>query len=91
MRVEGLLGNLPRIPHLFILSNPNLTLPFIDHMLHKHLLCVFCFVASDPARIPQFAGNPQILAAAYQGIGFAAFGRCRDAVWIEVVLFAARY
>lgn len=88
---EQLLGNLPRITHLLILPNPNLTLSLIDHMLHKHFFRIFRFVASNPARIPQFTGNTQILAAAYQRIRFAAFSGCGDTVWVEVVLFAAGY
>jgi hypothetical protein len=86
-----LFSNLPRITHLLILPNPNLTLPFVHYMLHKHLFCVLRFELANPPRIPQFARNTQIFAASYKSVGFAAFGGRGDAIGIEVVLFATGY
>jgi hypothetical protein len=42
-------------------------------------------------RVPEFARDAQIFAAAHQGVGFAAFGRSGDAVWVEVLLLTAGY
>lgn len=58
-------------------------------VLHHHLPPHLAHELLDEARVPEFRGDAQVLAAAHQGVGFAAFGRGRDAVRVEVGLFAA--
>jgi hypothetical protein len=86
---EKLLCSLPRIRHILVLPNPNLALPLIHHVLHKHFFGMRRLELADPARIPQLARNAQVLAAAHQRVRLAALGRRRDAVRVEVVLLAA--
>lgn len=43
----------------------------------------------DESWVPQLTGNPQVFAAPHHCVGFATFGRSRDAIFIEVVLFSA--
>lgn len=80
---------LPRVNHLVILPDPDLGLLLGDNMLDKHLARVLGLELADPPRIPQLAGNAQVLAAPHQRVGLAPFRRCRDAVGAEIVLFAA--
>lgn len=80
---------LPRIRNRIILPNPNLTLPLVNNMLHKHLPRILRLELPDPPRIPEFTCDPQILAAADECVGAAAFCCCWDAVGGEVVLFAS--
>lgn len=58
-------------------------------MLNKHLARVLGLVLADPARVPKFTRNAEILAAAHQRVRPAAFCSGGDAVRGEVVLFAA--
>ena len=58
-------------------------------MLHKHLASLLGHEAAHEARVPQFTGDTQVLAAAHQCVGLAAFGSGGNAVRGEVVLFAA--
>lgn len=58
-------------------------------MLHNHLPDMALHEPSNESRIPEFAGDAQVLTAAHQGVGFAALGGGRDAVRVEVLLFAA--
>ena len=60
-------------------------------MLDEDLARVLRAVAADPARVPQFAGDAEILAAADEGVGSTAFCGGWDAVGGEVVLFASGY
>lgn len=43
----------------------------------------------DEARIPKFTGDSEILAAAHQGVGLAAFCGGWNAVGVKVLLLAA--
>ena len=60
-------------------------------MLDNRLLARFPHEPPNETGIPEFACDAQVLAASHQGVGFAAFGCGRDAVRVEVLLFAARY
>ena len=59
-------------------------------MLHPNLLRVLRYEFADKSRVPQFAGDAEVFAAAHQSVGFAAFGRGGDAFGGEVVHLAAR-
>lgn len=83
------LALLPRISHRVILAHPNLRLLLGHDMFHKDLPRVLSLELADPARIPQFAGNAQILTAPDKRVGATSLRRGGDAVGREVVLFAA--
>lgn len=81
----------PRVTHPIILAHPDLR-PLLRHdMLDKYLACVRRPELADPPRIPELAGNPEILTAAHQRIGPAPLRRGGDAIRREIVLFAARH
>lgn len=58
-------------------------------MLAKLLNAVIALEAADEARIPQLAGDAQVLASAHQRVALAAFSGHRDAVDVKVLLLAA--
>jgi hypothetical protein len=58
-------------------------------MLDPYLLCHLIRKLPDKARIPELRRYTQVLAAAHQGIGFAALGRSGDTVGVKVLLLAA--
>lgn len=60
-------------------------------MFHKGLFPHFRHEFLDEAGIPELGGDAEVFAAAHEGVGFAAFGGGGDAVWVEVLLFAAGY
>lgn len=80
---------LKRVLDLIILPHPNLPPLLRLLMLNPHLLGVRRDEVPDEARIPEFAGHPEVFAAAHEGVGFAAFDGGGDAFGGEVVLFAA--
>ena len=82
---------LERISDLVVL--PHMMLPPLlrRHVLDQHLLPVLPHEPLDISRVPQLARDAQVLAAAHERVGFAAFRRRRDAIGVEVLLFAARY
>lgn len=55
-------------------------------MLDKHLAGVLGLEFPNPARIPQLAGDAQILTAPDEGVGLAPFRGRGDAVGTEVIL-----
>ena len=76
------------VPDLIVLAEPDLLLLLGDDVLDPHLLGVRAHELADEARVPELRGDAQVLAAAHQGVGLAALGRGRDAVLVEVLLFA---
>jgi hypothetical protein len=82
---------LERVFNLIVLPDHNLPLLLRALMLDPHLPCDLARKLANKPRIPQFARDTQVLAAAHQGVGFAALGRRRDAVGVEVLLLAAGY
>lgn len=64
---------------------------FGDLVLDDHLLTHVGHEALDESRVPEFGGDTQILAAAHQGVGLAAFGCGGDAIRVEIGLFATGY
>ena len=79
------------MPYRIILPHPNLLLLLRHHMLHPNLLPVLRDKFPDKPRVPQFTGDANVLAAAHQRIGFAAFGRGGDSLRREVIHLAARH
>ena len=61
------------------------------NMLHHTLPPHLRDEALNKPRIPEFARDAEVFAAAHQGVGFAALGRGWDAAGVEVLLFAAGY
>lgn len=80
---------LPRIAHAVILARPDLRLSLVNDMLDEYLARILRLELADPARVPEFACNAEVLAAAHEGVRAAAFCCGWDAVGREVVLFAA--
>jgi hypothetical protein len=80
---------LVRIPHLIVLAHKVLPPPLGGDVLDKQLADMSLHEAADEARVPELRGDSEVFAAAHQGVGFAALGRGRDAVGVEVLLFAA--
>lgn len=80
-----------RIPDLVVLSRPHLLPLLRDHVFRPDLPRVLSHEFSDEARIPEFAGNAEIFAAAHQRVGLAPFGGGWDPVGAEVVLLATGY
>ena len=58
-------------------------------MLNKHLPRILRLVLANPARIPQFTRDPEILTAADERVRATPLGGGRNAVRGEIVLFAA--
>ena len=83
------LGLLERVPHSVILPQHHLPLLLRRDMLHPDLLCHLIRELPDEARVPEVGGDAKVFAGAHQGVGLAAFGGGRDAVGVEVLLFAA--
>jgi len=82
---------LERIPQLIILPHPMLPPLLRSLVLHDHLLPLLRKKAAYEPWVPQLASDAQVLAAAHQRVGFAAFSCRGDAVGVEVLLFAACY
>jgi hypothetical protein len=80
---------LVRIPHLIVLAHEVLSPPLGSDVLDKQLADMSLHEAANEARVPELRRDSEIFAAAHQGVGLAAFGRGRDAVGVEVLLFAA--
>ena len=59
-------------------------------MLNPNLLPVLRYEFPDESRVPQFAGDAEVLAAAHQRVGFTAFGRGGNGLGGEVVHLPAR-
>ena len=91
LQLSAHLALLERVLDRIILPDNNLPLLLSRNMLNPHLLREFSIELANETRIPQFAGDAQVLAAAHQGIGLAPLGRSRDAIRVEVLLFSARY
>jgi hypothetical protein len=58
-------------------------------VLDKQLADMRLHEAADEARVPELRGDSEVFAAAHQRVGFAALGRGRDAVGVEVLLLTA--
>lgn len=82
---------LERIPELVILTHPMLPSLLGDLVFYNHLFAHVSHEALDESWVPEFGCHAQVLAAAHQGVGLAAFGGGGDAVRVEVGLFAAGY
>lgn len=78
-----------RVLGTIVLSQHNLPLLLRTRVLHPYLLCHLVRKLPDEARIPELRCYAQVFATSHQGVGFAAFGRSRDAVRVEVLLLAA--
>lgn len=59
-------------------------------MFDPDLLGLLLHECAYEPRVPQIASHAEIFATAHQRVRFATFGRCRDTLSREVVLFAAR-
>ena len=77
-----------RVLQLVVLAHVVLSPPLGGDVLHHHLAHVGLHEATDEPRVPELGGDPQVLAAAHEGVGLAALGRGGDAVGVEVLLFA---
>jgi hypothetical protein len=77
---------LPRIPNGVILASPDLRLLLADNVLHKDFTCVFRLVLPDPARIPEFTRNTEVLAASHQRIGSTSLRSRGNTIGGEVIL-----
>lgn len=73
---------------LVVLSHPVLSPLLAHHVLDHALLGLGLQEFADKSRIPEFRCHTQVLAAAHQGVGFAALGSGGDTVGVEVGLFA---
>jgi len=75
---------------IIILPHPHLP-PLLRYLMLDHdLLACVLQEGPDVSRVPEFAGDAQVLAASHQGVGFAALGGCGDAVWVKVLLLSTR-
>jgi hypothetical protein len=77
------------VPDLVVLAHEVLPPPLSGDVLDKQLADMSLHEATNEARVPELRGDSEVFAAAHQGVGFAAFGRGRDAVGVEVLLLAA--
>jgi len=78
-----------RVPHLIVLAHEVLSPPLSCDVLDEQLADMSLHEAANETRVPELRGDSKVFAAAHQGVGFAAFGRGRDAVGVEVLLLAA--
>ena len=60
-------------------------------MLDPRFPDILCDELADEARIPQLGRDAEVLAAAHEGVGLAAFGGGGYVLDIEIGLFAAGY
>jgi hypothetical protein len=79
---------LERVLQLVVLAHVVLSPPLGCDVLHHHLAHVSLHEPTDEPGIPELGGDSQVFAAAHERVGLAALGRGRDAVGIEVLLFA---
>ena len=84
VRLDLLVG----VSRLVVLAQIDLLAPLRDGMLDEQFLGVLARELSDESRVPQLAGYTEILTAPGHGVGLAAFDGGRDALGVEVVLFA---
>jgi hypothetical protein len=77
------------VPDLIVLAHEVLSPPLSRDVLDEQLADMSLHEAADEARVPELRRDSEIFAAAHQGVGFAALGRGRDAVGVEVLLLAA--
>lgn len=63
----------PRVRDGITLPSPNLRLLFVNNMLNKDFARMLRLELADPPRIPEFTGDAEILAAAHESVGSAAF------------------
>lgn len=80
---------LERILQLIVLAHVMLPPPLSRNMLNHQLTHMTAHETANKPGVPEFRSDPQVLAAAHESVGFAAFGRRRDAVGVEVLLLAA--
>lgn len=80
---------LVRVLELVVFPHVMLSPPLRRDVLDHHLAHVSLHEPADESRVPEFGRDSQVLAAAHESVGFAAFGRGGDAVGVEVLLFAA--
>lgn len=80
---------LVRVSHLIILAHEVLPPPLGRDVLDEELADMGLHKAANEARVPELRRDPEVFAAAHQGVGFAALGRGWDAVGVEVLLLAA--
>lgn len=71
-----------------VLALPNLPLPLADDVLNPQLVGVFLLEGADVTRVPKLGRDAEVLAAAHQGIGLAAFAGGRNRVFGEVAALA---
>ena len=62
------LNLLERVFKLIVLPHNNLPLLLRAHMFHPHLLRQLRRIFANEARIPEFARNTQVFAAAHEGV-----------------------
>jgi hypothetical protein len=55
-------------------------------MLHKYFTRILRLVLPDPARIPEFTCDTEVLAASHQRIGSTSLGSCGNTIGGEVIL-----
>lgn len=58
-------------------------------MLDPYIAGVLSFELANPARIPQFAGDAEILTATNESIRATTLGSGRDSIGGEIVLFTS--
>lgn len=58
-------------------------------MLGELLFAKVALELADEPGIPEGESNAKVLAAAHEGVGFAALGGSGYAIWFEVLLFTA--
>ena len=71
---------LPRIRNRVVLPNPDLRLLLAHDVLHEDLPGVLCLVLADPAWIPEFARNAEVLATPHQCVGPTSLSRGGNAI-----------
>ena len=79
----------PRIRDRIILAQPDLRLSLIHDVFHEHLARMRGLEFADESRVPEFAGDSEILATPHQCVGSTALRCSGDTVWREVILFTA--
>jgi hypothetical protein len=58
-------------------------------MFRIHLHAILFFEFADESWIPQFTGDPKVLATTHQSIAFTGLGCCRNSRGVEVLLLTA--
>lgn len=77
-----------RVSYLVILAHPVLPPLLCDEMLDHALLGLALQELANKPRVPEFAGDAQVLAAPHQRIRLASFCRCWNSIRVEILLLA---